>query len=269
MCVRGLLLRRGAVVAAPLALTCRVSSFRLSTLPHQNAIAATAWWGTVWGTHRRDRDSVVRNYSRLTGHSCVTRRGRGKNFLVRALVALAPRRVHLGREAARTEADALASAREAVLFEYRALRGAHGAAAEGVRAEVAVRARRRARGAEDRREAAPGAGEGRRALLDGRGPRRHGSLPQPGEGDGRREQVARHKRCHDFEEVGRHRAIARRSTCGDASILSWGCDRHRYLYSAALCRTAINSAAMGKAEHQNSCPQEPAASELSSDESQA
>ena len=105
---------------------------------------------------------------------------------MRALVALAARRVRLVREAARTEADGFAAAGKAVLFEYRARRGAHGASTKRIRAEVAVRARRRARRAENRLEAALGAGDRRRPLLERRRPRCC-CLPQPGESDGRRE----------------------------------------------------------------------------------
>ena len=90
MRVRGLLLRRRAVVAAPLALTCRVSSF------YQHAIAATA--SCIYSLDKRD---IVA----LGGA------GARKNFLVRALVALAPRRVRLVREAARAEAYGLTAAR--------------------------------------------------------------------------------------------------------------------------------------------------------------
>ena len=121
---------------------------------------------------------------------------------MRALVALAARRVRLVREAARTEADGFAAAGKAVLFEYRARRGAHGAAAEGVRAEVAVRARPRGRRAEDGLEAAPGVTEGRGPLLQLLRPWRH--LPEPGERRRRREQIAGDDGCYDFEQVGRH-----------------------------------------------------------------
>ena len=99
---------------------------------------------------RADRPGSAVSAARLGARPAAARAGAGarKNFLVRALVALAARRVRTNlREAARTEADALAAAGKLCFFEYRARRGAHGAAAEGVRAEVAVRARRRARGA--------------------------------------------------------------------------------------------------------------------------
>ena len=136
----------------------------------------------------------------------------GENFLVRALVALAARRVRRVREAARAHANALAAAGKAVLFEYRARRRAHGAAAEGVRAEVAVRARRGARRAENRLEAAPGITERGGPLLQLLRPRRH--LPEPGERRRRREQIAGDDGCYDFEQVGRHGATARPSRVG-------------------------------------------------------
>ena len=66
MRVRGLLLRRGAVVAAPLALTCRVSG--LSTYLHQHAVARRP--------ARRRRDRGGGNYIDTRDIVAFTRRGR-------------------------------------------------------------------------------------------------------------------------------------------------------------------------------------------------
>ena len=59
------------------------------------------------------------------------------------------------------------------------------------------------RRAEDGLEAALGASEGRRPLLQRRRPRCC-RLPQPGERGGRREQIAGDDGCYYFEQVGRH-----------------------------------------------------------------
>ena len=157
---------------------------------------------------------------------------------MRALVALAARRVRLVREAARTEADGFAAAGKAVLFEYRARRGAHGAAAEGVRAEVAVRARPRGRRAEDGLEAALGASEGRRPLLQRRRPRCC-RLPQPGERGGRREQIAGDDGCYYFEQVGRHGVRRGYSRAGIIVKVSCLCS----IYPAGVRRSALSETA--------------------------
>ena len=170
------------------------------------------------------------------------------NFLVRALVALAPRRVRLVREAARTEADGFAAAGKAVLFEYRARRGAHGAAAEGVRAEVAVRARPSARGAENRLEAAPGITERGGPLLDGRGPRRH--LPEPGERRRRREQIAGDDGCYYFEQVGRHGVRRGYSRAGIIVKVSCLCS----IYPAGVRRSALSETATWQRQSASPCP---------------